>query len=121
MLYLLPCLVLTTGCQHNTQNTNEEGPALEFRVALELRSETKIWEAANLFRKEIEKASPGDQTGNASGRFHPLCSQCRGQGQHCPDGALHFTLPAGNDYRTTAHHLRAADRYFFAFFDGVGI
>jgi len=35
-------------------------PALEFRLALELNSETKIWEASNLFKNALEKASPED-------------------------------------------------------------
>lgn len=35
-------------------------PKLVFRLALELKPETVIWEASNLFKREIEKASPED-------------------------------------------------------------
>jgi TRAP-type C4-dicarboxylate transport system substrate-binding protein len=35
-------------------------PQLVFRLALELKPETVIWEASNLFKQEIEKASPED-------------------------------------------------------------
>lgn len=38
----------------------DKGPGLVFRLALELKPETKIWDASRLFKEELEKASPAD-------------------------------------------------------------
>ncbi len=48
---------LLVGCQSSPDST-PEAPGLRLRVALELRPETHIWEAANLFRQELVKAAP---------------------------------------------------------------
>ena len=59
ILGLLSLLLIFAQCGPR-DNVGERKPALEFRLALELNSETKIWEASNLFKKELEKASPAD-------------------------------------------------------------
>ncbi|WP_405380355.1 TRAP transporter substrate-binding protein DctP [Maribacter sp. LLG6340-A2] len=41
----------------NSKNKNKNAPKLRFRLALELKPETKIWEVSNLFQTELEKAS----------------------------------------------------------------
>ncbi len=45
------------GCRHQDQAFQEE-PELVFRMALELKPDSRIWEASRLFKEEIEKASP---------------------------------------------------------------
>ena len=53
-LLLITCTSSETGKENSTE------PSLVFRLALELNSATKIWEASNLFKEELEKASPED-------------------------------------------------------------
>lgn len=53
-------LVLIVQAQCSAPNDRKTNPGLVFRLALELNSETKIWEASNLFRNELEKASEED-------------------------------------------------------------
>jgi len=50
--------IVVCSCRDKERNSSE--PGLRFRLALELKPETKIWEVANLFKKELEKASPKD-------------------------------------------------------------
>ncbi len=80
IILLLLSLVTFVACQADQQQAAQNKPGgappggapLQFRVALELRPETKIWEAANLFKKELEKASPEDniQAGEIQVNFY---------------------------------------------------
>ncbi|MFD2099086.1 TRAP transporter substrate-binding protein DctP [Flagellimonas iocasae] len=47
-----------TSCKNNDKEGKTSKPGLIFRLALEMKPETKIWEVANLFREELQKASP---------------------------------------------------------------
>ncbi len=49
------------GCGNSDKgkhNNDAPAPKLIFRLATELNAESKIWEISNLFKQEIEKASP---------------------------------------------------------------
>ena len=57
----LYCLVLLVACTSPDKQEGEASkPGLVFRLALELNSTTKIWEASNLFKKALEQAVPED-------------------------------------------------------------
>lgn len=49
-----------------------QAPQLAFRLALELKPDTKIWEASHLFKQELEKASQADdiEEGEISVNFY---------------------------------------------------
>ena len=54
-------VVINYGCNSaNEAKVDSNLPQLRFRLALELKPETKIWEVSNLFKSELEKASPKD-------------------------------------------------------------
>lgn len=59
--WLVLLVVTASGCD-GPANAVEDGsgvrPKLVFRLALELKPETVIWEASNLFKQEIERAAP---------------------------------------------------------------
>lgn len=56
---LLMTACLSFGCaERQDKKMKLDQPQLEFRLALELKPDTKIWEASNLFKQELEKASP---------------------------------------------------------------
>lgn len=60
LLYLLLIpLLLLAGCAPNmTGESVESVPKLVFRLSNELKPDSRIWEVSNLFRNELEKASP---------------------------------------------------------------
>jgi len=52
-------LLLLVSCSGNKQKVKPESKAkLIFRLANELKPDSKIWEASNLFKEELEKAAP---------------------------------------------------------------
>lgn len=51
-------LLFITGCQSKTKESEGVKPKLVFRLANELKPDSKIWEISNLLRNELEKASP---------------------------------------------------------------
>src|SRR5680860_411031 len=54
-------MVINNGCNTaNEAKLDSNMPQLRFRLALELKPETKIWEVSNLFKNELKKASPKD-------------------------------------------------------------
>jgi tripartite ATP-independent transporter DctP family solute receptor len=53
---LLPLLISGCGSSSQTQTANK--PKLVFRLANELKPDSRIWEASNLFRNELIKESP---------------------------------------------------------------
>ncbi len=58
---LLLAGVLAGGCARRTDAEAEAGverPKLVFRLANELKPDSKIWDASRLFKEEIERASP---------------------------------------------------------------
>lgn len=55
--YLLLSFTLACGSHSDKEGPSTE-PKLVFRLALELSSQTKIWEASNLFKQAVEEASP---------------------------------------------------------------
>lgn len=56
---ILAPLLLLTGCSGNEVRVNSETTAkLIFRLSNELKPDSRIWEVSNLFRNELEKASP---------------------------------------------------------------
>lgn len=65
MILLLP---FVAGCNSGNSSADASGatehapnrPGLLFRLALELKPETKIWDASRLLKEELEKASPAD-------------------------------------------------------------
>lgn len=59
LILMIACLSFScSGRQDKKMNPGE--PQLKFRLALELKPDTKIWEASNLFKQELEKASLED-------------------------------------------------------------
>lgn len=57
-LFVLPLLLLS-GCTSNqVSEPVENTPKLVFRLSNELKPDSRIWEISNLFRNELEKASP---------------------------------------------------------------
>ncbi len=55
----LAALWLTTGCVSSRPGSaGSVGPKLVFRLASEMKPDSRIWEAANLLRNELEKAAP---------------------------------------------------------------
>ncbi len=48
---------ILSSCDEKSKEINVNNPKLKFRLALELKPETKIWEVSKLFQTEIEKAS----------------------------------------------------------------
>lgn len=56
---MLIALLVFTGCSTNsTSHQMIENNHLIFRLANELKPDSRIWEVSNLFRNELEKASP---------------------------------------------------------------
>jgi tripartite ATP-independent transporter DctP family solute receptor len=52
-------LLLLVSCSGNKQEAKPESKAkLVFRLANELKPDSRIWEASNLFKEELEKAAP---------------------------------------------------------------
>lgn len=51
-------LLLFTACQSEPKTTQGSEPKLVFRLSNELKPDSRIWEVSNLFRNELEKASP---------------------------------------------------------------
>lgn len=52
-------LFLLTGCTSEVESQSKENsPKLVFRLSNELKPDSRIWEVSNLFRNELEKASP---------------------------------------------------------------
>lgn len=60
LIYLAFTLAVSfSGCKRTSQTDSAGGhPELVFRLASEMNSNTKLWEASNLFKRELEKASP---------------------------------------------------------------
>lgn len=60
LIYLVFTLaVILYGCNRTSQkDSTSEDPKLVFRLASEMNSNTKLWEPSNLFKQELEKASP---------------------------------------------------------------
>ena len=57
-LAALSVVTLLLSCvDGDSKKTTSTTPALRFRLALELKPETKIWEVSSLFKTELEKAS----------------------------------------------------------------
>ena len=56
--FFLICLLLLAGCTDNKQEVSHEKSKLVFRLANELKPDSKIWEASILFKEELEKAAP---------------------------------------------------------------
>lgn len=78
-LAVLPLLALCVAVLPGCDSDNKEGPIaakptvateprLVFRLALELKPETKIWDASRLLKEELEKASPDGSI--AAGEIH---------------------------------------------------
>lgn len=58
-ILLLSSLLLMIGCSSNVERECAEStPKLVFRLSNELKPDSRIWEVSNLFRNELEKASP---------------------------------------------------------------
>ena len=56
---LLLGFVICTGCTHRDETErSSHQPQLVFRLANELKPDSKIWDVSRLFKEEIEKASP---------------------------------------------------------------
>ena len=51
-------IVFATGCGTEAQKSSENKPKLVFRLASELKPDSRIWEASNLLRNELIKESP---------------------------------------------------------------
>jgi TRAP-type C4-dicarboxylate transport system substrate-binding protein len=51
-------LLSLAGCSGTNVDDSSAEPTLVFRLALELKPETIIWEASHLFKEELSKASP---------------------------------------------------------------
>ncbi len=49
-------IVILNGCDAGTEENST--PKLRFRLALELKPETKIWDVSRLFKENLESASP---------------------------------------------------------------
>ena len=59
IVLLLLGFVICTGCTHRDETEpNSHQPKLVFRLANELKPDSKIWDASRLFKEEIERASP---------------------------------------------------------------
>ncbi len=56
----LSIVCLCFSCAEKQESMTHDSPQLTFRLALELKPDTKIWEASHLFKEELEKASPAD-------------------------------------------------------------
>lgn len=52
--------LLGGGCIQKEKEARNDSVRLRFRLGLELNADTKIWEVSNLFKSELEKASPKD-------------------------------------------------------------
>ncbi len=50
--------IFLLGCDSKLPKEGETHPKLVFRLAIELNSTTKLWDASYLFKRELEKASP---------------------------------------------------------------
>jgi TRAP-type C4-dicarboxylate transport system substrate-binding protein len=58
-LLVVTLFLLVAACGGDESDpANPKQNKLRFRLALELKPETKIWEVSNLFKTELEKASP---------------------------------------------------------------
>lgn len=56
---VLLSLFLLAGCSSGVEHKGTENtPKLVFRLSNELKPDSRIWEVSNLFRNELEKASP---------------------------------------------------------------
>ncbi len=59
IVLLLGALMLSSGCDRRTEgDDNPNKPKLVFRLANELKPDSKIWDISRLFQEEIEKAAP---------------------------------------------------------------
>ncbi len=77
MKWYHPCMLMIAclpfGCtDRQDEHLNPGEPQLEFRLALELKPDSKIWEASHLFKEALEKASPEDgiSTGEIKVNFY---------------------------------------------------
>ena len=72
IVLFLPVLLWVISCSGDSpkEKTGKE-PKLVFRLANELKPDSKIWEASNLLREELEKAAPelGIETGEIKVHF----------------------------------------------------
>lgn len=58
---LIVLTLIITACNQEAKNILKPDDAqLRFRLALELKPETRIWDVSNLFKTELESASPED-------------------------------------------------------------
>lgn len=58
-LLILTSLIVLFSCSGGSRKSQVENePKLTFRLACELKPDSKIWEASNLFKEELEKADP---------------------------------------------------------------
>lgn len=56
---LLIAAIVLSGCgQKPAEDANPDAPKLVFRLANELKPDSKIWDISRLFKEEIEEASP---------------------------------------------------------------
>lgn len=62
----------TFGCERNAPSDSSDEPKLIFRLASGMNPNTKLWEPANLFEQELEKASPehGIEAGEIEVKFY---------------------------------------------------
>ena len=57
-IIIIISLLFFAGCQSEPKESEGAKPKLVFRLANELKPDSKIWEVSNLLRNELEKASP---------------------------------------------------------------
>lgn len=59
IIFFLVAVLIHSGCEHASESDQNSGdPQLIVRLASGMSPSTRLWEPANLFKKELEKASP---------------------------------------------------------------